>query len=123
LLAYASAGHPTAYLLDASGKIKTMLPRTGVPLGIRPDTTYVSSPEMLLEPGDIFFVLTDGIEEAMSPNESIFGIDRALDVVRANSDKPAREIVEALYQAVRQFSHPAPQLDDVTAIVLKVLPI
>src|SRR6185503_18239913 len=69
LLAYASAGHPTAYLLDASGKIKTMLPRTGVPLGIRPDTEYVSSPEIPLEPGDIFLVLTDGIEEAMSPND------------------------------------------------------
>src|SRR5204862_920028 len=37
-LTYASAGHPTGYILGAAGQIKRTLPRTGVPLGLRPDT-------------------------------------------------------------------------------------
>jgi sigma-B regulation protein RsbU (phosphoserine phosphatase) len=123
LLAYASAGHPAAYILDPSGQLKKTLPRTGVPLGIRPETTYQSSLELQLEAGDMLIILTDGIEEAMSPDNDIFGIDRALSVVQRNRARPAREIVEALYQAVRQFSGNTPQADDVTAIVAKVLAI
>ena len=121
LLAYASAGHPAAYILDAAGKIKRTLPRTGVPLGIRPDTSYLSSAEFALAAGDIVVVLTDGVEEAMSPDNAIYGIERAIEVLRANRQRPARELVEALYQSVRQFSGNNPQIDDVTAIVMKVL--
>jgi PAS domain S-box-containing protein len=119
-LVYASAGHPAGYILDASGAVKTALPRTGVPLGIQPDTVYAESAEIPLASGDIVLLLTDGIEESMSPDNSLFGIDRGLEVVRANRKKSAREIVTALYQSVRQFSKDTPQLDDVTAIVVKV---
>ena len=119
-LVYASAGHPTGYLLDAAGEVKTTLPRTGAPLGIRPDTHYTSSPEVKLAAGDLVLLVTDGIEESMSPDNELFGINRTLDVVRSHRDKPAHEMVEALYQAVRQFSKNSPQIDDVTVIVIKV---
>ncbi len=119
-LAYASAGHPTGYLLNAAGDIKRTLPRTGVPLGIHPDTQYVSSSEIQLASGDLLMLLTDGIEESMSPDNALFGNERILEIVRAHHKKTAREIVEALYDAVRQFSKNTPQLDDVTAIVIKV---
>jgi phosphoserine phosphatase RsbU/P len=66
-------------------------------------------------------LLTDGIEEAMSPEGAIFGTDRILEVVRANREKGAREMVDALYAAVRQFAQNAPQLDDVTAVVIKAV--
>ena len=120
--AYASAGHPTGYVLDSAGKVKLTLPRTGVPLGIHPDTQYVSSPVIPLAPGDLVLLLTDGIEESMSLDNAFFGNDQIFNVVRANLAKSAREIVEALYAAVRQFSNNAPQADDVTAIVIKVKP-
>src|SRR6185436_9742299 len=43
---YASAGHPAGYLLDANGQIESVFKRTGVPLGMRPDTNYSSMPEI-----------------------------------------------------------------------------
>jgi PAS domain S-box-containing protein len=119
-LSYASAGHPCGYVMDAAGNIKTTLPRTGVPLGIRPDTPYTASAEINLAPGDLILLLTDGIEETMAPDGKLYGIERALEVVRAHRARPAQEIVEALYQSVRAFSQGAPQNDDVTAIVAKV---
>jgi len=118
-LAYASAGHPAGYILDPAGRVSQTLPRTGVPLGIRPDTIYVSSPEMALKSGDLILLSTDGIEETMSPENVLFGTERMLDVVRANQKKSSAEIVQALYEAVRQFSRGTPQTDDVTTIVLK----
>lgn len=118
---YASAGHPSAYVIDASGAVKRHLKRTAVPLGIRPDTIYSGDAQVDLESGDMVLVLTDGIEETMGPDDSFFGVERTLDVVRSNRAKPAREILDDLYRAVREFSRFAPQVDDVTAILVKVL--
>jgi sigma-B regulation protein RsbU (phosphoserine phosphatase) len=119
--AYASAGHPTGYVLSASGEIKTLLKRTAVPLGINPGAKYNGAVQVPLQGGDLVLLLTDGIEETMAPDESFFGIERTLNVVRQNREKPAREILNTLYRAVRDFSQHTPQLDDVTAIVIKVL--
>jgi len=120
-LVYASAGHPAAYILNAAGQIKTTLPRIGIPLGIGPNTQYVASGEISLDANDIVVLLTDGIEESMALDNTLFGIERALAVVRSHREETSQQIVEALYQAVRQFSRNSPQIDDVTAIIIKVL--
>lgn len=60
---YVSAGHPPAYLISADGKVKLSLPRTGLPLGRRPNTEYPESKPIPMEPGDFLLLLTDGIEE------------------------------------------------------------
>jgi sigma-B regulation protein RsbU (phosphoserine phosphatase) len=119
---YASAGHPSGYVLDAAGQVKARLKRLGVPLGIQPDIEYTVSPVISLSAGDIVLLLTDGIEEAMSPDNTFFGVDRILEVVRAHSERTAGEIVDALYRAVRDFSQDLPQLDDLTVVVVKVKP-
>ena len=120
-LIYASAGHSPGYILDKSGEVKVKLPRTGIPLGMQPDTEYKPSQEYRLAPGDLVVLLTDGIEETVSTDDTLFGIDRTFEVIRANQNRSAQEVVNALYQASREFSNHAPQLDDITAIVIKVL--
>jgi phosphoserine phosphatase RsbU/P len=121
ILSYANAGHPSGFVLNAAGDIKAELRRTGVPLGIKPDTDYQTARQLQLDSGDLVLLLTDGIDEAVSPREELFGIDRALAVVRDRRTRPAIEVVEALDQAVREFSESAPQLDDATAVVIRVL--
>jgi sigma-B regulation protein RsbU (phosphoserine phosphatase) len=106
--------------MGPTGQIKTTFPRTGVPLGIQPDTTYAGSPEITLTSGDLILLTTDGIEETMAADNSLFGIERILDVLRANRSKPSAEIIRALYKAARDFSSNAPQTDDITAIVIKI---
>jgi sigma-B regulation protein RsbU (phosphoserine phosphatase) len=119
-LAYASAGHPPGHVLQAGGALKQTLPRTGIPLGMRPDTQYASSETLYLEAGDVVVLLTDGIEECLSPAGELFGSERALDVIRQHRSSSAQQIVEELYQAVRKFSGNVAQNDDVTAVVIKV---
>jgi len=63
---------------------------------------------------------TDGVAEAESPQGVPFGIERMLDVVRANRHRLAGEIVETLYRSARSFAQEGPQEDDITAVVLKV---
>ncbi len=118
---YASAGHPPGFVLAADGTVKAQLKRTGIPLGMRANAQFEEAPTFTLAPGELLVLLTDGIEEASSPTDELFGIERALEVVRSHRDQPARAIVEALYSTTREFAKGAPQLDDITAIVVKVL--
>lgn len=118
---YASAGHPPGFILGTDGKIKATLKRTGIPLGMRPDNVFTNAPALVLEHGDIVLLLTDGIEEATSPDDSLFGMERILETVRANRENPAQAILQSLYEAARAFANRGPQLDDITAIVIKVL--
>jgi phosphoserine phosphatase RsbU/P len=120
-LTHVNAGHPPAFVLDARGEVRIQLGRSGVPLGIRGDTRYPPSPMVTLEPGDTVLLLTDGIEEAMTDEDAMFGLERALDVVRANLGRPASEMVHALFEAVRRFTKDAPQLDDATAMIIRVV--
>ena len=64
--------------------------------------------------------LTDGIAEARTPDQTPFGPDRALELVRVYRTDGARQIVNNLYYAVRAFSQNTPQKDDITAVVIKV---
>ena len=121
-LSYASAGHPTGYVLEASGAVKALLKPTGVPFGAPLKAPYAAAPPIPLAAGDIVLLVTDGIEEATSPDNQFFGAQRILDVVRSHTRNTAQEILQALEDAVREFSHNQPQLDDMTVAVVKVNP-
>ena len=116
-LVYASAAQK-GYLLDASGTV-THLQSTSVPLGFQAETQVPCSPEMTLRPGQILLLITDGVTEAESADHTLFGIERTVQIVQATRDKPAAEIVQALHQAVSNFSEHVAQKDDITAVVLK----
>lgn len=121
VLDYASAGHLPAYLLNDSGEVKTVMASTGIPLGIMLDYKFAKGDSIELSAGDTAFLLTDGISEAQALDETEFDFDRAIDLVKSHQQKPAREILEQLYQEVRAFSEKKPQEDDITAVICKVV--
>ncbi len=121
-IVYASAGHVPGYIFDASGSIKRTLDSMNVPLGLLPEREFSCSQEIELEPGEILVLLTDGIIEAVRPDQTFFGVDRALDFIRIHRHESARQIVSGLYQAVRDFSDGLSQLDDITAVICKASP-
>jgi serine phosphatase RsbU (regulator of sigma subunit) len=120
-LVYASAGHQTGYLFDPAGIVKQPLESTSFPLGVVPDDEFVDAPAQELQPGEIVLLLTDGILEARATDETPFGRERALEVIRSHRDRPASEIVAALCRSVRDFCKNKTLIDDVTAIVIKVV--
>jgi PAS domain S-box-containing protein len=119
-LTYVNAGHPPGFILGPTGELKMLLRRTGPPLGIRPDTTFSASARITLNHGDLVLFMTDGFEEAMAEDGTLFGIERALEVVRQHRHESAQQMVQALYNEVRAFNKQGPQEDDLTAIVVRV---
>ena len=56
----------------------------------------------------------------MSVDGKEFGAARLCDVVNANRKGTAREIVDAIFDAVITFRGTAPQADDMTAVAVKI---
>jgi phosphoserine phosphatase RsbU/P len=119
-LVYASAGHPPGYVLREDGSVRAVLNSTGLPLGVYDAADFPEADAVVLEPGDNVLLLTDGILEAECADRTIFGTERALDVVRTNRGAPAGQIVEALHRAVRDFIGGKDPVDDITSLVIKV---
>jgi serine phosphatase RsbU (regulator of sigma subunit) len=123
MLTYANAGHPTGYVLDASGHVKARMESTGFPLAIMPEADFPQGDPIRVDPGDLVLLLTDGVLEVSGPDDELFGMDRVLELVRKHRDEPAKDILERLCQAARDFSQGEHLLDDVTAVIVKAEPV
>jgi serine phosphatase RsbU (regulator of sigma subunit) len=64
---------------------------------------------------------TDGIKEACNPENVHFGNERLQTVILDHYQKPAQEILKAVYDALEDFRDSAEQKDDETLVVIKVL--
>jgi PAS domain S-box-containing protein len=118
-LTYSNAGHWPGHVLDGRGQVKAVLASTGTVLGFEPAGEFPPAGPLALAPGDLLLLCTDGFAEAFSKEGTPFGRERVLDVVRAHQDEEPGQIIEALCREVREFSG-GQQLDDMTAVVVKV---
>jgi PAS domain S-box-containing protein len=118
-LSYAGAGH-IGYLLDSSGRLRQRLDQTGPPLGWFEESEYPLT-TISLEHGDLFVLLTDGIEEAMNPDGKQFGAVRVQNLLQQISHDPVDRIVSQVHQSVHEFQEGKEPHDDATVIIGRVL--
>ncbi len=118
-MTYASAGQ-RGYLFDRGGNVR-VLDATSAPLGIEKEMCVPVAPPVNLEAGQLLVFFTDGVVEAESHGHVRFGAHRAVQLIQSEREKPAAQIVAAIYQAVCDFRGQHSQLDDITAVVVKVL--
>jgi len=116
-LVYANAGHNPPLLVRANGEIE-MLPGGGPPLGILSIATYIEE-HVMMEPGDLLAIYSDGVTEAQNPKEEEFGEDRFGTVLAANRTKSAAEIMGAVNAALEVWAEGGPPADDITLVVAK----
>lgn len=112
------AGHDPALLLVPGGERFDELPGEGLPLGVIPDADFTVGRRKPV-PGQIVFIGTDGIWEAVSPSGEMFGKDRFKALVRENANENAASLVQIVDQAVTAFRDTAPQRDDMTLAVVR----
>jgi len=116
---FISAGHGPLIFYSAKLDGFRCHDAQGPPLGIFPRFGY-GGPQMLnFAPGDILVLVTDGFLEWVNVVDEGFGQNRLEDVIRAYHHMPAAGIISQLYSAVLRFAGASPQLDDLTALVLK----
>jgi PAS domain S-box-containing protein len=120
ILSYLRCGHPPGFIMNASGEVTTYMEAGGLPLGILADAELDESAPIQLQAGDVVVMLTDGILEASSISGKSFGMESTIETVREHRVEPAQRIIEALRQAVRDFTDKESLSDDITLVVIKV---
>jgi sigma-B regulation protein RsbU (phosphoserine phosphatase) len=74
-----------------------------------------------LNRGDVVVAYTDGVSEAMNAADDEWGEERLVEAFAANRTSDARTLIERIMAAADGFVAGAPQHDDMTLIVMRVL--
>jgi sigma-B regulation protein RsbU (phosphoserine phosphatase) len=89
-----------------------------MPLGIMPEI-HLDSRSVIIPPGGMAVLYSDGLSEALAPDDEEFGTDRLLEELSTTSHLSAEEICTHLWATVQQFRGDCPQSDDFTMVVIK----
>jgi sigma-B regulation protein RsbU (phosphoserine phosphatase) len=91
----------------------------GIPLGLLEHTQY-QEVAVRLESGDLFAMFSDGIVEAANTKHEEFGPRRLEGVLRENFHRSPQEIIDTLFDGVREFEQGRPPRDDQTIVLIRV---
>jgi phosphoserine phosphatase RsbU/P len=117
---YVNAGHnPPLHHLEQSGELR-LLPRTGMVLGIDPDTPFTQS-TITMQPGDFLLLYTDGLIDALNAKDEEFGMPRLESILQGNQHASAEEIIYLLEEAMVEHSGDITPFDDITLLLVKRL--
>ena len=115
---FVSAGHNPSYLFRAgTGQVEELASESCF-LGMFDSLTFPSR-ELHLEKGDILIVYSDGVTDAQNPLDEMFGIERLLGIIRQEGPNGSRTLEREILRAIEDFTHGAPQTDDVTLVVVE----
>jgi sigma-B regulation protein RsbU (phosphoserine phosphatase) len=115
---YVSAGHNPLLWIN-QGKVR-WLESTTMPFGIGPSLEIDPSPNLVMEPGDLLVLYTDGITEAAHQDGTTLGEERLADTVLAawRSRLSPQQVLSLIATAVDGFTAGQTQEDDLTAVVV-----
>ena len=114
-LTYSSAGHPPAILLTSSKKsVERRLKTPGVPVGMFPNIQYINA-SCQISANSSLYVFSDGIYEVEPQDNSHWGLDRLINLLKKYQRTPERDL-KRLLQYIRNW-HPNLQFEDDLSIL------
>ena len=117
-LEWTNAGHPAPLHLSAAGTI-TALNSTGRILGVLPEPSHRCGAPLVLAPGDVLLLYTDGATEAFNADGAQFGEERLGEVLRAHAGQEPAAIISAVHAALCRWKGVEHMEDDLTMVVLQ----
>ncbi len=114
----ASAGHNPVLFFDSSEFIVKKISASGMFLGTFEGLNFEEK-KWHIEEGDIFFMYTDGLVEAMNPDREQYGYDRLLSKLMMFNDYPVERLIKEVMEDVKYFTAGAPFEDDITILAIK----
>jgi len=116
---YAGAGHPPALLIAPDGKQVERLHVSQGIVGIMPDGNFPQR-NLELNCGQRLVCYTDGITEAINPEQQFFGEERLADACSRYAALPLTTMVENVFAEIDAFLEDEPQSDDQAMLALEV---
>ena len=116
-LEYINAGHPSPFLIR-HGIAQDAFTEGSYPVGLVPEAEYTAV-QIKLEPGDTLVLFSDGVTEAMDPDEQMFGVPRLREVLTGQTECPLDQLEKCILEAVENFTRGASQADDLTLLIVR----
>jgi len=105
-------------VLVARGGDIQRLGATGLPLGMCCDEEFAAT-RVVLEPGDVLFLYSDWLTEALDPAGDEFGMDRVAAAFTAHRHLPPAGLVAAAVADLTRFRRDATLRDDLTLMAIR----
>ena len=115
---YVNAGHNPPLLKRAGGAYEWLKSRPGFVLAGMEGVRYREN-SLQLEPGDCLYLYTDGVTEATSGAQELFGEERLQHTLNESKDLPVDQLLPKVKQAIDTFVGEAEQFDDITMLGLE----
>lgn len=116
-LTYTNAGHNPSLLIRSDGSVQQLL-TGGLFVGLLPGLQYETE-TVVLQPGDIVVLYTDGITEEENPQDEEFGIERLGQMCAGMRDKSNDAMAASVFEAVSKWTEGAAAKDDQTIVILR----
>jgi len=117
---YAAAGHENIIVWRVATRQAEAITSGGSPLGI---STSAGGPtpnaELTLAPGDTLVTYTDGVTEAMDPDDEEYTLERLLDLINKLGGRSPKEIEAAILEDVAKHRRGREISDDITMVILR----
>jgi len=121
---FSRAGHNPLLLKKAMvNKLEVLCPK-GLALGLEKGKLFnhlIEEYTVGIHSKDVFMFYTDGFSEAMNENKYEFGEERLQEILRKSYMISSENIINEVKSQIYNFVGKAPQHDDMTMIVLKIL--
>jgi sigma-B regulation protein RsbU (phosphoserine phosphatase) len=117
---YISAGHNPAYIYRAADGSIDELASTNLILGAFDFASFEATP-IEMRPGDVLLAYSDGLTEAESAREEMFGEERVKEIVRREASAGAVMVHDALIASIAEFTRGHDQSDDITLVIAERL--
>lgn len=114
-LSYITAGHERP-LWSSEGRALTALQTTGPVVGMVPEACFTVN-EIVMNTGDLLFMFTDGVTEALNGERQSFGKERLPGLLAGNKDPAA--VLGRIESELRRFVGDAEQFDDITMMAVR----
>ena len=119
-LTAANAGHEYPAVKSPDGRFELLKDKHGFVMGGFGGEVYREY-ELQLTPGSKLFLYTDGVTEATGGTglRELFGLERMLTALNEDADRPPREILAQVRQALDDFVKDGEQFDDLTMLCVE----
>ena len=114
-LTAANAGHEYPVLLQPGGQFELYKDKHGFVIGGMDGMRYREY-ELQLSPGARLFLYTDGVPEANNAENELFGTERMLAALNADTAASPTDMLNNVRRAVDGFVKDAEQFDDLTML-------
>jgi len=119
VVSFVDCGHPPVIHFHAESGTCSMLKGDNLPIGLSEHEEYHANSYPIGE-NDILVLFSDGITECTAPDDTMFGDEQLIELIKTYHNLPPQAIIETIKTEVSVFSGRENFDDDLSCVVIRI---